>query len=88
MEFEALEDEVSAIHGDLWEQLNAGGQVKSHAVIIIVCFNPQFVWEIESLFPSGYLEFDSKSGLFSPEKVLFPHNIVQPLHVGSIFLTV
>lgn len=27
MEFEALEDEVSSIHGDLWEQLNAGGQV-------------------------------------------------------------
>uniref|UniRef100_A0A8C4EMN9 Pleckstrin homology domain containing, family A member 6 n=1 Tax=Dicentrarchus labrax TaxID=13489 RepID=A0A8C4EMN9_DICLA len=26
MEFEALEDEASAIHGDLWEQLNAGGQ--------------------------------------------------------------
>uniref|UniRef100_A0A8B9LT12 Pleckstrin homology domain containing, family A member 6 n=1 Tax=Astyanax mexicanus TaxID=7994 RepID=A0A8B9LT12_ASTMX len=26
MEFEALEDEVNAIHGDLWEQLNAGGQ--------------------------------------------------------------
>lgn len=28
MEFEALEDEANAIHGDLWEQLNAGGQVK------------------------------------------------------------
>ncbi|XP_031681292.1 pleckstrin homology domain-containing family A member 6 isoform X14 [Oncorhynchus kisutch] len=28
MEFEALEDEVNAIHGDLWEQLNAGGQQK------------------------------------------------------------
>lgn len=27
MEFEALEDDVNAIHGDLWEQLNAGGQV-------------------------------------------------------------
>ncbi|XP_036388636.1 pleckstrin homology domain-containing family A member 6-like [Megalops cyprinoides] len=26
MEFEVLEDEVNAIHGDLWEQLNAGGQ--------------------------------------------------------------
>nr|XP_043879510.1 pleckstrin homology domain-containing family A member 6 isoform X10 [Solea senegalensis] len=26
MEFEALEDEAHAIHGDLWEQLNAGGQ--------------------------------------------------------------
>ncbi|XP_074526881.1 pleckstrin homology domain-containing family A member 6 isoform X3 [Halichoeres trimaculatus] len=26
MEFEALEDEACAIHGDLWEQLNAGGQ--------------------------------------------------------------
>ncbi|XP_061075709.1 pleckstrin homology domain-containing family A member 6 isoform X1 [Conger conger] len=26
MEFEALEDEVNAVHGDLWEQLNAGGQ--------------------------------------------------------------
>uniref|UniRef100_A0A4W4GFW7 PH domain-containing protein n=1 Tax=Electrophorus electricus TaxID=8005 RepID=A0A4W4GFW7_ELEEL len=26
MESEALEDEVNAIHGDLWEQLNAGGQ--------------------------------------------------------------
>uniref|UniRef100_A0A667ZAA3 Pleckstrin homology domain containing A6 n=1 Tax=Myripristis murdjan TaxID=586833 RepID=A0A667ZAA3_9TELE len=26
MEFEALEDEANAIHGDLWEQLNAGGQ--------------------------------------------------------------
>ncbi|KAL0978109.1 hypothetical protein UPYG_G00166000 [Umbra pygmaea] len=26
MAFEALEDEVNAIHGDLWEQLNAGGQ--------------------------------------------------------------
>lgn len=29
MEFEALEDEASAIHEDLWEQLNAGGQVTS-----------------------------------------------------------
>ncbi|XP_078023215.1 pleckstrin homology domain-containing family A member 6 isoform X16 [Epinephelus lanceolatus] len=28
MEFEALEDEANAIHGDLWEQLNAGGQPK------------------------------------------------------------
>ncbi len=28
MEFEALEDEANAIHGDLWEQLNAGGQVQ------------------------------------------------------------
>lgn len=27
MEFEALEDEASAIHEDLWEQLNVGGQV-------------------------------------------------------------
>ncbi|XP_060925646.1 pleckstrin homology domain-containing family A member 6 isoform X1 [Limanda limanda] len=26
MEFEALEDETNAIHGDLWEQLNEGGQ--------------------------------------------------------------
>ncbi|KAM7402804.1 hypothetical protein PAMP_018015 [Pampus punctatissimus] len=26
MEFEALEDEANAIHGDLWEQLNAGVQ--------------------------------------------------------------
>ncbi|KAJ8358114.1 hypothetical protein AAFF_G00032780, partial [Aldrovandia affinis] len=26
MEFEVLEDEVNAVHGDLWEQLNAGGQ--------------------------------------------------------------
>ncbi|XP_056125815.1 pleckstrin homology domain-containing family A member 6 isoform X4 [Rhinichthys klamathensis goyatoka] len=26
MEFEALEDDVNSIHGDLWEQLNAGGQ--------------------------------------------------------------
>lgn len=34
MEFEALEDEASAIHGDLWEQLNAGGQVKGHTVMI------------------------------------------------------
>lgn len=33
MEFEALEDEANAIHGDLWEQLNAGGQVKGHNVI-------------------------------------------------------
>ncbi|KAK3536856.1 hypothetical protein QTP86_027030 [Hemibagrus guttatus] len=26
MEFDTLEDEVNAIHGDLWEQLNTGGQ--------------------------------------------------------------
>ncbi|XP_016406791.1 pleckstrin homology domain-containing family A member 6-like isoform X9 [Sinocyclocheilus rhinocerous] len=26
MEFEVLEDEVNSIHGDLWEQLNSGGQ--------------------------------------------------------------
>lgn len=37
MEFEALEDEASAIHGDLWEQLNAGGQVKGHTVNNPVC---------------------------------------------------
>lgn len=55
MEFEALEDEASAIHGDLWEQLNAGGQVKGHAVIIPVYFNPQFLFG--KLFPNGYLEF-------------------------------
>ncbi|XP_056294622.1 pleckstrin homology domain-containing family A member 6 isoform X7 [Pseudoliparis swirei] len=30
MEFEALEDEANAIHGDLWEQLNAGGQSRFH----------------------------------------------------------
>ena len=29
MEFEAMEDEANAIHGDLWEQLNAGGQVNT-----------------------------------------------------------
>lgn len=40
MEFEALEDEANAIHGDLWEQLNAGGQVKGHNIIISV--NPFF----------------------------------------------
>ncbi|XP_063071455.1 pleckstrin homology domain-containing family A member 6 isoform X2 [Engraulis encrasicolus] len=28
VEFEALEDEANAIHGDLWEQLNAGGQTE------------------------------------------------------------
>ncbi|XP_061542960.1 pleckstrin homology domain-containing family A member 6 isoform X10 [Phycodurus eques] len=28
MEFEALEDEAHAIHGDLWEQLNGGLQIK------------------------------------------------------------
>lgn len=28
MECEALEDEANAIHGDLWEQLNAGGQTE------------------------------------------------------------
>ncbi|XP_029357047.1 pleckstrin homology domain-containing family A member 6 isoform X2 [Echeneis naucrates] len=28
MAFEALEDEANAIHGDLWEQLNAGGQTE------------------------------------------------------------
>lgn len=38
MEFEALEDEASAIHGDLWEQLNAGGQVKFNITIISVYF--------------------------------------------------
>lgn len=32
MEFETLEDEASAIHGDLWEQLNAGGQVRVYTV--------------------------------------------------------
>lgn len=36
MEFEALEDEASAIHGDLWEQLNAGGQVIVDMAIISV----------------------------------------------------
>lgn len=35
MEFEALEDEASAIHGDLWEQLNAGGQVKVNMTICV-----------------------------------------------------
>lgn len=37
MEFEALEDEANAIHGDLWEQLNAGGQVKVLTFIMPVC---------------------------------------------------
>lgn len=32
MEFEALEDEANAIHGDLWEQLNAGVQVKKFSL--------------------------------------------------------
>lgn len=36
MEFEALEDEANAIHGDLWEQLNTGGQVNGQKVIIPV----------------------------------------------------
>lgn len=34
MEFEALEDEASAIHLDLWEQLNVGGQVKHPTTLI------------------------------------------------------
>ncbi|XP_069370696.1 pleckstrin homology domain-containing family A member 6 isoform X13 [Paralichthys olivaceus] len=33
MEFEALEDEANAIHGDLWEQLNAGGQERPKSAI-------------------------------------------------------
>lgn len=36
MEIEALEEEASAIHGDLWEQLNTGGLVEYNAVIISV----------------------------------------------------
>lgn len=36
MEFEALEEEASAIHGVLWEQLNAGGLVEYNTVIISV----------------------------------------------------
>ena len=36
MEFEAIEDEANAIHGDLWEQLNAGGQVTHQNVIFSV----------------------------------------------------
>lgn len=34
MEFEALEDEANAIHGDLWEQLNAGVQVRRYTVYL------------------------------------------------------
>lgn len=36
MEFEKLEEEASAIHGDLWEQLNTGGLVEYNTVIISV----------------------------------------------------
>lgn len=43
MEFEALEDEASAIHGDLWEQLNAGGQVKSY---------PHGLFKLKACFPA------------------------------------
>ncbi|XP_041744418.2 pleckstrin homology domain-containing family A member 6 isoform X3 [Coregonus clupeaformis] len=46
MEFEALEDEVNAIHGDLWEQLNAGGQSEMvHRHIQKEFWRVQDVWE-------------------------------------------
>uniref|UniRef100_A0A8C8HV03 PH domain-containing protein n=1 Tax=Oncorhynchus tshawytscha TaxID=74940 RepID=A0A8C8HV03_ONCTS len=46
MEFEALEDEVNAIHGDLWEQLNAGGQSEMvHRHIQKEFWRVQEVWE-------------------------------------------
>ncbi|XP_029538681.2 pleckstrin homology domain-containing family A member 6-like isoform X6 [Oncorhynchus nerka] len=46
MEFEALEDEVNAIHGDLWEQLNAGVQSEMvHRHIQKEFWRVQEVWE-------------------------------------------
>ncbi|KAG7472625.1 hypothetical protein MATL_G00110760 [Megalops atlanticus] len=44
MEFEVLEDEVNAIHGDLWEQLNAGGQSE----VIHRHFQKEF-WKIQDV---------------------------------------
>lgn len=52
MEFEALEDEASAIHGDLWEQLNAGGQVNIHTVMSHC--STSAVWELELVFRLPY----------------------------------
>lgn len=44
MEFEALEDDVNIIHGDLWEQLNAGGQVRFVVTVVtIVAFLVLFI---------------------------------------------
>ncbi|KAG9339721.1 hypothetical protein JZ751_023368 [Albula glossodonta] len=44
MEFEVLEDEVNSIHGDLWEQLNAGGQNE----VIHRHFQKEF-WKIQDV---------------------------------------
>ncbi|XP_066526524.1 pleckstrin homology domain-containing family A member 6 [Hoplias malabaricus] len=44
MEFEALEDEVNAIHGDLWEQLNAGG----HSELIHQHLQKEF-WRVQDV---------------------------------------
>lgn len=46
IEFDALEEEVNSIHGDLWEQLNTGGHVRQihqivYAVIIIIIISYQ-----------------------------------------------
>ncbi|KPP76150.1 pleckstrin-like domain-containing family A member 6-like, partial [Scleropages formosus] len=37
MEFEALEDEVNVVHGDLWEQLNACGQERKLIPFNVSC---------------------------------------------------
>lgn len=55
MEFEALEDEANAIHGDLWEQLNAGGQVN---------------WARFHIQTSQCSHMSNSSCLFKPQPVL------------------
>ncbi|CAB1315317.1 unnamed protein product, partial [Coregonus sp. 'balchen'] len=71
MEFETLEDEVNAIHGDLWEQLNTGGQSE----MIHRHIQKEF-WRVQDVPLSPFSPLPGSQA--SPTKQLGPEDIGPP----------
>ncbi|XP_072307950.1 pleckstrin homology domain-containing family A member 6 isoform X4 [Eucyclogobius newberryi] len=65
MEFEALEDEANAIHGDLWEQLNAGGQ----SVLVRNHIQKEF-WRVQDVLEALHKNNSSRGTNTAKHKVI------------------
>ncbi|MBN3324891.1 PKHA6 protein, partial [Atractosteus spatula] len=87
MEFEALEDEVNAIHSDLWEQLNTGGQ-NEH----VHRYLQKEFWRIQDVLEGLYKNNPSRgtdTAKYRDKQMPFSgvnYNILQSLHCASVYL--
>uniref|UniRef100_A0A8C9U7B8 Pleckstrin homology domain containing A6 n=1 Tax=Scleropages formosus TaxID=113540 RepID=A0A8C9U7B8_SCLFO len=81
MEFEALEDEVNVVHGDLWEQLNACGQVKRHIICqhLDYVFGHTYFYYVMGIKTTNSFFFFLHSGTNSPASPLSSVSLTSPL---------